>query len=712
MAERWIGVSGFYTTDNPHPGLAVARALRAAEPSWRILALAWDQWSTGAFARDVVDGVALVPYPAAGATALLERLREVVEHRRLDMVIPTVDREIPLYQAIRAELARLGVRTVLPSTAALRAREKRYLPALGRRANVLVPQTAMLATAQAADRAALRRPMPQVLKGALVDSHIVYAPDDFRVAARQLADAWGWPVLAQPVIAGEEYDVAVLARGGEVLGSAVMKKLGITNKGTAWAGVTVEEPDLVEQATRLAKALRWDGIFEAEFMRTGAGDAWCFEINPRAPSWIALAADAGANLPAALVHQALGEPVPQLHAVSGRLFARALREVVFPANGLTPLTAGPPGLRLGHDHELPEATGAAGRRRAARNGCVAITGLNAADNPSPGLTVARALRTIAPAPRIVGLTHEVLATGAYVDGMWDEVRVLPFPSREHAGYADALLAQCAAARVDCLIPTLDVEVPVVGWLAPRLAAAGVATLLPSPEALRAVAKPQLPQLATRGFRLPRSVSVASPDALRDIARQLGTPFVIKGPLADAKVVRTHEEARVAAMRLAATWGYPLIAQEFVDGQEYGVAGVADRRHRVVGVVAVKKEIRTVNGNTWGGTSVVDPELTALARRFARALSWVGPFELEVIRHPRRGTFLIEVNARFPAWIYLSAGAGANLPWAAVCLARGVDVAPLTTRAGAFYVRMAWDALAPVERMAALAVEGVVDGHVA
>jgi carbamoyl-phosphate synthase large subunit len=202
------------------------------------------------------------------------------------------------------------------------------------------------------------------------------------------------------------------------------------------------------------------------------------------------------------------------------------------------------------------------------------------------------------------------------------------------------------------------------------------------------------------------------DAVASAARTLGIPFVVKGPLADAKVVRTLEEARVAAQRLAATWGYPLLAQEYIEGQEYGVAALADRRHEVLGVVSVRKEIQTVNGNTWGGTSVTDAGLVTLARRFARALDWVGPFELEVIRDPRRGFFLLEVNPRFPAWIYLSAGAGANLPWAAVRVARGGRVPPLHPRAGAFYVRMAWDAIAPVERMGALAVDGRVTGHVA
>jgi carbamoyl-phosphate synthase large subunit len=708
VAERWVGVTGFYTTDNPHPGLAVARALRAADPSWRVLALAWDQWSTGAFAHDLLDGVALVPYPAAGARALLDRLRAVTRQRPIDVIIPTVDAELPLYLARRRELGRLGIRTYLPTMRAWRARAKRHLPALGRRAHTRVPETAVLTGEAAADRAATRRPLPQVLKGALVDSIVAHTPDDFRVGARQLAGLWGWPILAQPMIPGEEYDVAMVARAGEVLGSAVMKKLGVTNKGTAWAGVTVDEPELVAQAGRIAKALKWDGILEVEFLRAANGDAWCFEINPRPPSWIALAADAGANLPADLVRLALGEDVEPSSARPGRLFARAVRESVLHGNPLEGLARQKPPLHLGRFAETKRTPVTARAREAG----VAITGLNAADNPSPALSVARALTATETRPRLVGLTHEVLATGAYVDGIWDEVRMLPFPSRENDGYADALIAQCRAARVDCLVPTLDVEMPVIARLAPTLARAGIRTLVPTPEAVRMAAKAQLPLLATRGFRLPRTLPVASADALHRIAATLGTPFVIKGPVADAKIVHGEAEARVAAMRLSATWGYPLLAQELVTGREYGVAAVADRRHHVVGAVVVRKDIRTLNGNTWGGTAVADAELTALARRFARAVRWVGPFELEVIRQARRGLFLIEVNARFPGWVYLSAGTGANLPWAAVRLARGEDVKPMTARPGAFYVRMAWDALAPMERMAALAVDGLVDGRVA
>jgi carbamoyl-phosphate synthase large subunit len=705
VGEVWIGVTGFYATDNPNPGVAVARALRAADPSWRILALIYDRVATGAFADDLIDAHALVPYPAAGPVALLRRLTDVVRRHALDVVIPTVDAEQPHYVAARRHLERLRVRSLLPGSRALAAREKRRLPALGRRAGIDVPPTTVLPSAEAVDRATGRARYPQILKGPLVDTLVAQSAAQARVAARELAAQWGYPLLMQPVVLGEEYDVAGVARHGELLAAAVMKKLGTTNKGTAWAGVTVDEPRCVERLQRLVRALRWDGALEAEFIVEPDGNIVCFEINPRFPSWIALAAEAGANLPEVLVRQALGEALEPVQAAPGRLFTRVVVERLFAANPLA---------RLGQQviqHKRDGGAAAPARSRGAGPG-VAISGLNAADNPSPGLTVARAVRAASPATRLIGLTHEVLATGAYVRDLWDEVRLLPFPSREEDAYTEALVAQCREARADCLIPTLDAEIPVVAALAPRLAEAGVGTLLPSEAALQQTAKPRLASLAHAGFRVPVTRPVTGYGDLTEVAEAFGGTFVLKGPIADAKVVRSNEEAWVLAERLAASWGFPLLAQELIVGEEFGIAAVADRSHRVVGCVVVRKEIRTANGNTWGGTAVSDHTLAGLADRFAEAVDWVGPFELEVIRHPRRGAFLIEVNTRFPAWVYLSAGTGANLPWAAVRLARGETVARMTARPGACYVRIAWDTTAPVERMAALAVEGRASDDVA
>jgi carbamoyl-phosphate synthase large subunit len=708
MGEVWIGVTGFWATENPHPGLAVVRALRRADPSWRILALTTDACATGAFATDLIDAHAIVPYATAGPRVTLARLRDIVKRHRVDVLVPTLDAELRHYIGIRPALRRLGVRTLLPSAAALQAREKRRLPALGVKAGVSVPETVVMRTEADVRRVATRLRYPQVVKGALVDSAIVHTPEELRVAAVELGGHWGYPLLTQPMVTGEEYDVAAVARDGTVVSAAVMKKLGVTGKGTAWAGVTVDEPELVRRVARLVHTLKWNGAIEAEFIRAADGELFCFEVNPRFPSWIALTADAGANLPETLVRLIARERVEPARARPGTVFARTLVERVFDGNPLETLNDG--SVREGLLAEAAMVPAAPGRLDPA--GAVAISGLNAADNPSPGLTVARSLRALPSSPRLVGLTHEVLSTSVYLQGIWDEVRVLPFPSEEEGGYVHALVDTCRDAGVDCLIPTLDIEVPIVSRLAPQLARAGVATLVPPLAALRATAKSALPRLTGRGFRVPRTETVADLDDLPRVVRQLGLPLVLKGPVSDARPVRNDEEAHVVARRLAGTWGFPLLAQEFIEGEEFGIAAVADRAHRIVGTVTVRKTIKSLNGNTWGGFSVVEPALARLAEHLAGALDWVGPFEIEVLRHPKRGIFLVEVNPRFPAWIYLSAGAGANLPWAVVRLARGGRVPSLETRPGVFYVRMAWDATAPIERMGTLAVEGKVTGDAA
>ena len=78
MGETWIGVTGLHATDNPHPGAAVIRVLRRADPSWRILALIPDRLVTAAFATELVDAHALVPVLRSDARA--EEIEEAGLH--------------------------------------------------------------------------------------------------------------------------------------------------------------------------------------------------------------------------------------------------------------------------------------------------------------------------------------------------------------------------------------------------------------------------------------------------------------------------------------------------------------------------------------------------------------------------------------------------------------------------------------------------------
>ena len=90
-------------------------------------------------------------------------------------------------------------------------------------------------------------------------------------------------------------------------------------------------------------------------------------------------------------------------------------------------------------------------------------------------------------------------------------------------------------------------------------------------------------------------------------------------------------------------------------------------------VAMKKLAVTDKGKGWAGVTITDPELGLLTERFVEATHWRGPCELEFIRAADGSHHLIEINPRFPAWVYLAASAGMNLPRHAVEIAAGAPL---------------------------------------
>lgn len=340
-----------------------------------------------------------------------------------------------------------------------------------------------------------------------------------------------------------------------------------------------------------------------------------------------------------------------------------------------------------------------------RKATVAVTGLAAGDNPAPGLAVARSLRAVPNFQgRLVGLTFDHRFTGAYAP-YFDHVHLIPPPTGGERAYFQALAAIARIEHIDVLVPTLDPEALLGATLRSELAQVGVRTILPDDGAIRRAAKMMLPRLVGRaGFQVPRTFVVTSRATLESALRALTPPFYLKGSFADAVLVAGDDDAHTAFARLSARWGLPLLAQERIVGDELNLAVLYDRRHRRVGAVPMRKLGVTVEGKAWAGITLETPDLMGLADRLMAELAWTGAAELEVIRDRTSGAyFLIEVNPRFPAWIYLSAAAGVNLPWAAVRLALGERVASLADpQPGLLFTRTTEDHFVPSERAEHLA----------
>src|SRR5262245_2164914 len=92
-----IAVTGLNATDNPAPGVGVMRALRADSSEDRLVGLAYDALDPGVYAETLVREVFMIPYPSQGKGAFLSRLAYVHEKVGLDVIIPTLDAELPSF---------------------------------------------------------------------------------------------------------------------------------------------------------------------------------------------------------------------------------------------------------------------------------------------------------------------------------------------------------------------------------------------------------------------------------------------------------------------------------------------------------------------------------------------------------------------------------------------------------------------------------------
>jgi carbamoyl-phosphate synthase large subunit len=345
------------------------------------------------------------------------------------------------------------------------------------------------------------------------------------------------------------------------------------------------------------------------------------------------------------------------------------------------------------------------------NCTVAVTGMNATDNPAPGVAVARALRHEAAFQgRIIGLGYDALDPGFYMEGLLDGAAVLPYPS---AG-KDALLSRLKTLRetfgIDVLLPTLDSELRAVIGLEAELRDLGIRTFVPSLESVERASKPRLAEHnAYPGVRVPDAEAISTAEPIARLVRRFGLPIMVKGPYYGGDVAHAEADAVLSFHKYVATWGVPIIVQKFVAGEEYNVSAIGDGDGGIVGAVAMRKMALTDKGKGWSGVTVDNPALLDMTRAVMGALRWRGPCEVEILRESSTGElYVVEINPRFPAWIFLSAGAGQNLPYACTRLALGLPVPrPLPPyKVGTLFVRISLDQISNLNTYEQLTSHGV------
>lgn len=340
---------------------------------------------------------------------------------------------------------------------------------------------------------------------------------------------------------------------------------------------------------------------------------------------------------------------------------------------------------------------------------VALTGMNArADNPGPGVAVARCLaEQTRHQVRLIGLGYDALEPGLYLDGLFDATYLMPYPAAGEDAFLARLAAVQAAEKIDVLIPCLDAEIPACIALQDRLAAMGIRTFLPDAAQFALRAKDRLAEAAeAAGVAMPETRRVSTPGFFQTCTREgWRYPLVVKGVFYDAVVAYDAAQAVAAYHRIAAQWGHPVLVQQHVPGEEYNLTALGDGTGAMLGAVMMKKRAVTDKGKAWAGVCIHDEVLLDASTRLIAALKWRGPFEVEGVRDRDGAYHLLEINPRFPAWIYFSHGVGRNLPAALLDLVLGHPAPSFPEpRLGSLFIRYAQEVVLPMS-----AFEAVVTG---
>lgn len=341
---------------------------------------------------------------------------------------------------------------------------------------------------------------------------------------------------------------------------------------------------------------------------------------------------------------------------------------------------------------------------------VAITGMNAKpDNPGPGLAVARCLRE---APeftgRIIGLGYDALDPGLYLSEFCNAGYLLPYPSAGDEAFINALRNIQETENIDVLIPCLDAELPGMIRLQPVIEKMGIKVFLPSQEQLRLRNKDRLTELAEHaGIKCPETKAITSASFFYKCEEEgWSFPLLVKGLFYDARIVYSVEQANEAFRHIAAEWGYPVLVQQMVKGEEYNLSAVGDGEGNMLGAVMMKKMATTDKGKAWSGVTINDQTLYKASAALIKAIKWRGPLEVEVMRDRHGDYQLIEINPRFPAWIYLSAGVGRNLPLALLHLALGLEPIPFAEiRTGVLFIRYAQETITTIQDFESVVMNG-------
>jgi carbamoyl-phosphate synthase large subunit len=275
-------------------------ALAAAGLKGRVLA-ADRSWYSSAF-HEADEGLLV---PSCDDEAFVPAVLDLCEKHTVDLIVPTIDPELPVYAAARERFAGAGVTLAVsgPETVAIAADKVRTHAWLVENGLPTVRQAGV--DVVRADPPGW--PFPLVVKprfgSAGIGVAVVHDDAELDVTAR------AGEVVVQEVARGREHTIDVLVdRAGRCVSAVPRRRLEV-RAGEVSKAVTVRSAALEDAAARLCEAL--PGAYGPLTVQVFAGEDGglvVIEVNARFGGGFPLAREAGADHPRWLIEEVAGLP--------------------------------------------------------------------------------------------------------------------------------------------------------------------------------------------------------------------------------------------------------------------------------------------------------------------------------------------------------------------------------------------------------------------
>lgn len=248
--------------------------------------------------------------PRVDDESYIPKLLELVESWEIGLIVPTTDRDLTVLAREQHRFADAGCVVMIGSEQSIAlCRDKLRTPEAFERAG--------LAEVRTVDYAAfVAEPFYPVFckpaggSGGRGSAIVRNESQLDALVATHGAETVESEYVFQKYFPGAEYTIDVYrTRDGRVVSVVPRQRLEVRS-GEVQQAVTVRDDELIESARRLAEQLGdiW-GVFCCQCRRADGDKARFFEVNPRFGGGAPLSIAAGADLPAYLMREVLGEPI-------------------------------------------------------------------------------------------------------------------------------------------------------------------------------------------------------------------------------------------------------------------------------------------------------------------------------------------------------------------------------------------------------------------